>query len=176
MKKLFAGEFNFTSFCLALLAAWIALNEFTQAVADTDRVADFARIVSINKADEARTGYLLKGNVSEAFAVKGSQIYSLLALIPQESQKLIVKFKVPLLMKYIGKPETQRDKARSGDDLEYKNIMKDGVAKQLPYVEAVCRYLKAQLWNPDWLKNKSHSLNFAPVPSGGFSIKYKYQF
>jgi hypothetical protein len=29
MKKLFAGEFNFTYFCLALLAAWIALNGFT---------------------------------------------------------------------------------------------------------------------------------------------------
>lgn len=176
MKKLFAGKFNFTFFCLALLAAWIALNRFTQAVADTDRVADFARIVSINNADETKAGYFFKGNASEAIAVKGSQIYSLLALMPQESQKLIVKFKEPLMMKYIGKPEILRDKARSGDDLEYKNIIKDGVAKQLPYVDAVCRYLKTQLMNPDWLKNKSHSLNFAPVPSGGFSIKYKYQF
>ncbi|MEE8432937.1 MAG: hypothetical protein V3S16_16950 [Candidatus Desulfatibia sp.] len=176
MKKLFAGEFNFTYFCLALLAAWISLNEFTQAVADTDRVADFARIVSINKANETKAGYFFKGNASEAFAVKGSQIYSLLALIPQESQKLIVKFKVPLLTKHIGEPETLRDKARSGNDLEYKTTMKDGVAKQLPYVEAVYRYLKTKLWNPDWLKNKSHSLNFAPVPSGGLSIKYKYQF
>lgn len=176
MKKLFAGEFNFTYFCLALMAAWIALNGFTQAVADTDRVADFTRIVPINNADETKAGYFFKGNASEAFAVKGSQIYNLLALIPQESQKLIVKFKEPLLMKYIGKPETLRDKARSGDDLEYKTIIKDGVAKQLPYVETVCRYLKTQLWNPDWLKNKSHSLNFASVPSGGFSIEYTYQF
>jgi len=176
MKKLFAGEFNFTYFCLALLAAWIALNGFTQAVADTDRVADFTRIVYINNADETKAGYFFKGNASETFAVKGSQIYSLLAFIPQESQKLIVKFKAPLLMKYIDKPETLLDKARSGDDLEYKTIMKDGVAKQLPYVEAVCRYLKTQPWYPDWLKNKSHSLNFALVPSGGFSIKYKYQF
>jgi len=176
MKKLFAGKSNSTYFCLALLAAWVALNGFTQAVADTDRVADFAPIVSVNNADEAKVWYFFKGSPLEAFAVKGSQIYSLLSSIPLESQKLIVKFKEPLLMKYLGQSETLRDKARSGHDLEYKTIMKTVVARHLPYLEVVGRYLKTQSWSPDWFENKSHTLNFTPELSGGFSINYTYQF
>jgi hypothetical protein len=177
MKKLFTGESNVAYFCLALLAAWIALNEFTLAVADSDGVADFTQIVSIGNADDPKAGYSLKGRFSDALAVKGDRITSFLALIPQESQKLIAIFTEPLLKIHVGDPETLHDDgALSMDEVEYNTIMKDGAAKQLLNLEAVGRYLNTQPWIPEWLKNESHSLNFAPETSGGFFIKYTYRF
>lgn len=38
------------------------------------------------------------------------------------------------------------------------------------------RYLKTQPWAPEWLKSKSHSINFTPEPSGGFFMAYQYRF
>jgi hypothetical protein len=38
------------------------------------------------------------------------------------------------------------------------------------------RFLKTQTWAPDWLKGEKHSLNFAPQPSGGFFIAYRFVF
>ena len=38
------------------------------------------------------------------------------------------------------------------------------------------RFLKTQSWAPDWLKEDSHSLSFAPLPSGGFIVGYKFDF
>jgi len=38
------------------------------------------------------------------------------------------------------------------------------------------RFLKTQPWAPDWLKNKSHSLNLEPLPSGGLVMTYEIVF
>lgn len=38
------------------------------------------------------------------------------------------------------------------------------------------RYLKTQDWAPEWVKGKTHTINFAPMPSGGFALLYEYQF
>ena len=38
------------------------------------------------------------------------------------------------------------------------------------------RFLKTQSWAPDWLKEDTHSLSFAPLPSGGFIVGYKFDF
>ena len=38
------------------------------------------------------------------------------------------------------------------------------------------RFLKTQDWAPDWLKDEDHSLNFAPVPSGGCLFNYTIRF
>ena len=38
------------------------------------------------------------------------------------------------------------------------------------------RFLKTQTWAPDWLKGETHTLNFAPQPSGGFFITYRFTF
>ncbi|MGD8787664.1 MAG: hypothetical protein PVJ60_09590 [Phycisphaerales bacterium] len=38
------------------------------------------------------------------------------------------------------------------------------------------RFLKTQSWAPDWLKGETHTLHFAPEPSGGFSITYRFTF
>jgi len=38
------------------------------------------------------------------------------------------------------------------------------------------RFLKTQSWAPDWVKGKTHSFNFAPQPSGGFFITYRFTF
>jgi len=38
------------------------------------------------------------------------------------------------------------------------------------------RFLKTQSWAPDWLKEDSHSMSFAPLPSGGFIVGYKFDF
>ena len=38
------------------------------------------------------------------------------------------------------------------------------------------RFLKTQSWAPDWLKENSRSMSFAPLPSGGFIIGYKFDF
>jgi len=38
------------------------------------------------------------------------------------------------------------------------------------------RFLKTQSWAPEWLKDNSHSMSLAPLPSGGFIIGYKFDF
>ena len=38
------------------------------------------------------------------------------------------------------------------------------------------RFIKTQSWAPDWLKEDSHSMSFAPLPSGGFIVGYKFDF
>ena len=38
------------------------------------------------------------------------------------------------------------------------------------------RFLKTQSWAPAWLRGETHSLNFAPQPSGGFLIAYRFVF
>jgi len=38
------------------------------------------------------------------------------------------------------------------------------------------RFLKTQDWAPDWFKDESHSLSFAPVQSGGFLFSYTIRF
>lgn len=38
------------------------------------------------------------------------------------------------------------------------------------------RFLKTQSWAPDWLKGESYSVNFAPLPSGGLVMAYKFVF
>jgi hypothetical protein len=38
------------------------------------------------------------------------------------------------------------------------------------------RFLKTQPWAPDWLKDKSHSLNLEPLPSGGIVMTYEIVF
>jgi len=38
------------------------------------------------------------------------------------------------------------------------------------------RFLKTQSWAPGWLKRNEHQVNFAPLPSGGFMMAYKYSF
>ena len=38
------------------------------------------------------------------------------------------------------------------------------------------RFLKTQTWAADWFKDEAHSLNFAPVQSGGFLINYTIRF
>lgn len=87
MKKLFAGKFNFTGFCVALLATWIALNGFAQAAPDS------IQVVSVIKADGTKAVHLLEKKGSMAFAVKDGQVSDLLSIEPPDSQKLIIKFK-----------------------------------------------------------------------------------
>jgi hypothetical protein len=38
------------------------------------------------------------------------------------------------------------------------------------------RYLKTQDWAPEWIKGETHTVNFAPMPSGGFALMYEYRF
>ena len=38
------------------------------------------------------------------------------------------------------------------------------------------RFLKTQSWASDWFKNKSHSINFGPLPSGGLIMRYEIVF
>jgi hypothetical protein len=38
------------------------------------------------------------------------------------------------------------------------------------------RFLKTQSWAPNWLKENSHSLSLAPLPSGGVIIGYEFAF
>ena len=38
------------------------------------------------------------------------------------------------------------------------------------------RFLKTQSWAPDWMKGESHALSFAPHPSGGLLIAYRFSF
>ena len=38
------------------------------------------------------------------------------------------------------------------------------------------RFLKTQSWAPDWLKENSHSMSLAPLPSGGLIIAYEFDF
>ena len=38
------------------------------------------------------------------------------------------------------------------------------------------RFINTQSWAPDWLKEDSHSISLAPLPSGGFIIGYKFDF
>ena len=38
------------------------------------------------------------------------------------------------------------------------------------------RFLKTQTWAADWFKDEAHSLNFAPVQSGGFLFSYTIRF
>jgi len=38
------------------------------------------------------------------------------------------------------------------------------------------RFLKTQSWAPDWVKGESHTINFAPLPSGGLVMTYKFVF
>ncbi len=38
------------------------------------------------------------------------------------------------------------------------------------------RFLKTQDWAPDWLKDETQNLNFAPVKSGGVSFSYSINF
>ena len=38
------------------------------------------------------------------------------------------------------------------------------------------RFLKTQSWAPDWVKGKSHTVNFGPLPSGGLVMAYKFVF
>jgi hypothetical protein len=38
------------------------------------------------------------------------------------------------------------------------------------------RFLKTQDWAPEWLKDKTQNLNFAPIPSSGFSFSYTINF
>ena len=38
------------------------------------------------------------------------------------------------------------------------------------------RFLKTQSWAPDWLKGESHTVNFAPLSSGGLVMAYRFTF
>lgn len=38
------------------------------------------------------------------------------------------------------------------------------------------RYLKTQRWAPEWIKGEAHTVNFTPMPSGGFALMYEYRF
>ena len=38
------------------------------------------------------------------------------------------------------------------------------------------RFLQTQSWAPDWLKTKSHHVNFRPLPSGGMAATYSIPF
>jgi hypothetical protein len=38
------------------------------------------------------------------------------------------------------------------------------------------RFLKTQSWAPDWLKGKSHTVNFGPLPSGDLVMTCKFVF
>jgi hypothetical protein len=38
------------------------------------------------------------------------------------------------------------------------------------------RFLKTQSWAPDWLQGKSHSVNLAPLASGGLVLAYRFAF
>jgi hypothetical protein len=38
------------------------------------------------------------------------------------------------------------------------------------------RFLQTQSWAPDWLKTKSHRVNFRPLPSGGLVMTYDIPF
>lgn len=38
------------------------------------------------------------------------------------------------------------------------------------------RFLKTQSWAPDWLKGESNTISFAPLPSGGLVMTYKFVF
>jgi hypothetical protein len=38
------------------------------------------------------------------------------------------------------------------------------------------RFLKTQTWAPDWIRDEKHSLNFAPVQSGGCLFSYTISF
>jgi hypothetical protein len=38
------------------------------------------------------------------------------------------------------------------------------------------RFLKTQSWAPEWIKGESHTLSFAPHPSGGLLIAYRFSF
>ena len=38
------------------------------------------------------------------------------------------------------------------------------------------RFLKTQSWAPDWLKGETHTINFAPLPTGGLMMTYKFVF
>ena len=38
------------------------------------------------------------------------------------------------------------------------------------------RFLKTQSWAPDWLRENSHGMSLAPLPSGGFIMGYKFDF
>lgn len=39
-----------------------------------------------------------------------------------------------------------------------------------------CRFLKTQSWAPGWLQGKSHSVNLAPLASGGLVLAYRFAF
>ena len=38
------------------------------------------------------------------------------------------------------------------------------------------RFMKTQTWAPDWMKGDTHTVSFAPLPSGGMFLTYKYTF
>ena len=38
------------------------------------------------------------------------------------------------------------------------------------------RFLKTQSWAPDWVKGEKHTVNLAPLPSGGVLMTYKFAF
>jgi len=38
------------------------------------------------------------------------------------------------------------------------------------------RFLKTQTWAPEWIKNETHIIAFAPLPSGGFRMNYTISF
>lgn len=38
------------------------------------------------------------------------------------------------------------------------------------------RFLKTQIWAPDWISDNSHDLNFVSLDSGGFALTYKIPF
>ncbi|MDY7033884.1 MAG: hypothetical protein SVY10_18475 [Thermodesulfobacteriota bacterium] len=38
------------------------------------------------------------------------------------------------------------------------------------------RFIKTQSWAPNWMQNQSHTVSFAPLPSGGMVMMYKVVF
>jgi hypothetical protein len=38
------------------------------------------------------------------------------------------------------------------------------------------RFLKTQTWAPDWAKGETHTVNLAPISSGGYAMLYQYRF
>ena len=38
------------------------------------------------------------------------------------------------------------------------------------------RFMKTQTWAPDWMKGDTHTVSFAPLPSGDMFLTYKYTF
>lgn len=66
----------------------------------------------------------------------------------------------------------------SGIEYYSNKATADGFALSISAIAAFqgYRFIKTQSWAPDWLKDNSHSMSFAPLPSGGFIIGYKFDF